>query len=122
MGNLGLFPFADGSSNIYKITSDGQSKIVETGLTAILGLVFDNRDRMYVLETTTGERTGGEFTTPGTGKVIQVNPGGSKEVIATGLSNPTAIAYGPDGNLYVLNWGYGAAAGGGEILKVTLNH
>lgn len=122
VGNIGLFPFADGNSNIYKVTPDGQTKIVETGLTAILGLVFDNRDRMYVLETTTGKRTGDEYTTPGTGKVIRVNPDASKEVIATGLSNPSAIAYGPDGNLYVLNWGFGAAAGVGEILKVTLSH
>ena len=121
VGNLGLFPFADGSSNIYKVTTDGQTKIVETGLTAILGLVFDKHDRIYVLETTTGERTGGQYTTPGSGKVIRINPGGEKEVIATGLSNPTALAYGPDGNLYVLNWGFGAAAGGGEILKVTLS-
>ncbi len=94
----------------------------ETGLTSILGLVFDNRDQMYVLETTTGKRTGDEYTTPGSGKVVRVNPDGSKDEIATGLSNPTAIAYGPDGNLYVLNWGFGAAEGGGEILKVTLNH
>lgn len=122
VGNLGVSPFADGSSNIYKVTPGGQTKIVETGLTAILGLVFDNRDRMYVLETTTGKRGENEYTTPGTGKVVRVNPDGSKDEIATGLSNPTAIAYGPDGNLYVLNWGFGAAAGGGEMLKVTLNN
>ncbi len=122
VGNIGLFPFTDGSSNVYKVTPDGQTKIVETGLTAILGLVFDKQDRMYVLETTTGKRNGGEYTTPGSGKIVRVNADGSKEVIATGLSNPTSMAYGPDGNLYVLNWGFGAAAGGGEILKVTLKH
>ena len=122
VGNIGLFPFDDGSSNVYKVTPDGQTKIVETGLTAILGLVFDKQDRMYVLETTTGKRNGGEYTTPGSGKIVRVNPDDSKEVIATGLSNPTAMAYGPDGNLYVLNWGFGGAAGGGEILKVTLSH
>ena len=121
VGNLGLFPFADGSSNIYKITPGGQTKIVETGLTAILGLVFDNHDRIYVLETTTGKRNGNEYTTPGTGKVVRVNPDGSKDEIATGFSNPTSMAYGPDGNLYVLNWGFAGVAGSGEILKVTLD-
>ncbi len=121
VGNLGLSPFSDGSSNIYKITPDGQTKIVETGLTAILGLVFDNRDRMYVLETTTGKRAENEYTTPGTGKVVRVNPDGSKDVIATGFSNPTSMAYGPDGNLYVLNWGFAGVAGSGEVLKVALN-
>lgn len=118
MGNLGLFPIVDGSSNIYKITPDGQTKIVETGLTAILGLVFDNRDRMYVLETTTEN----QYPTPGAGRVVRINPDGSKDVIATGFSNPTSMAYGPDGNLYVLNWGFGGSAGEGEVLKVTLKN
>lgn len=35
-----------------KITPDGQVQIVGTGFTTILGLAFDNRDRMYVLEDT----------------------------------------------------------------------
>ena len=120
VGNIGVFPFTDGSSNIYKITPGGQTQIVQRGLTAILGLVFDNNDRMYVLETTTGERSGNEYTTPGSGKVVRINHDGSKTVIATGLSNPSSMAYGPDGNLYVLNWGFAGAAGAGEILKVTL--
>jgi hypothetical protein len=68
------------------------------------------------LETTTEN----EFPTPGTGRIIRVNQNGSKDIIATGLSNPTAMTYGPDDNLYVSNWGFGAAEGGGEVLKVRL--
>jgi hypothetical protein len=30
------------------------------------------------------------------------------------------MTYGPDGNLYVLNWGFGGAAGAGEVLKVRI--
>ncbi|THU34991.1 ScyD/ScyE family protein [Niastella caeni] len=116
VGNLGTFPIVDGSSNIYKINPGGQISIVHTGFTTILGLVFDNRGRMYVLESTTGN----PFPTPGTGRVVRVDPDGSKEVIATGFSNPTAMTYGPDGNLYVANWGFGGEAGDGEILKVRL--
>jgi hypothetical protein len=36
------------------------------------------------------------------------------------LSPPTAMTFGPDGNLYVSNWGFGLEAGGGQILKVTV--
>ncbi len=116
VGNLGPFPAVEGSSNIYKISPDGEIEIAETGFTMILGLVFDNRGRLYVLENTTGN----PFPTPGTGRIIRVNHDGSRDVIATGLNLPTGMTYGPDGNLYVSQWGFGAAAGGGEIVKVTL--
>jgi hypothetical protein len=117
MGNLGLFPIVDGSTNIYRI-KDGKLQIVVRGLTAILGLVIDKNGNAYVLEMSTGN----DFPTPGTGRIVRVNKNGSKEVIATGLSNPTSLALGPDGNLYVSNWGFGGEAGDGEVLKVTLHN
>ena len=117
VGNLGTFPIVTGGSNIYKITPSGQLSIAATGFTAILGLVFDKKGRIYVLETTTGK----PFPTPGTGRIVRVNQNGSRDIIATGLSNATAMTYGPDENLYVSNWGFGKGAGGGEILKVTLH-
>jgi hypothetical protein len=116
VGNLGTFPIVDGSSSIYKITPGGQIKIVETGFTTVLAVVFDNRARMYVLENTTGNL----FPTPFTGRIIRVNPNGTKDVIADGLALPTGMTFGPDGNLYVSNWGFGAGPGGGQVLKVTL--
>ena len=117
MGNLGTFPIAAGSSNIYKINPGGKAKVDVGGFTTIVGLVFDNRSTMYVLENTTNNL----FPTPGTGRIIRVNPNGSKEVIATGLFLPTALTYGPDGTLYVSNHGFGGPAGAGQVLKVTLN-
>lgn len=116
VGNLGVFPITEGSSNIYKITPDGTTKVDEGGFTTVLGVVFDNRARMYVLENTTGNM----FPTPFTGKVIRVNPNGTKDVIASGLALPTGMTYGPDGNLYVSNWGFGMGPGGGEVLKISL--
>ena len=116
VGNLGLFPITEGSSNIYKITPSGETKVVETGFTTVLGLVFDNRARMYVLENTTGN----PFPTPFTGRIVRVNPNGTKDVIVSGLALPTGMTYGPDGNLYVSNWGFGAGPGGGQILKISL--
>jgi hypothetical protein len=46
-------------------------------------------------------------------------------VIADGssmqLSLPTAMTFGPDGNLYVSNWGFGPPpVGAGQILKITV--
>jgi sugar lactone lactonase YvrE len=71
---------------------------------------------MYVLENTTGN----PFPTPFTGRIVRVDPNGTKEVIVSGLALPTGMTYGPDGNLYVSNWGFGAGPGGGQILKISL--
>jgi hypothetical protein len=45
----------------------------------------------------------------------------SQTVIAKGLSVPTSMTFGPDGNLYVANVGFGPPPIGlGQILKITL--
>lgn len=117
MGNLHPFPIVDGSSNIYKITPSGNISVWATGFTTVLGLTFDKKGRLYVLENTTGN----PFPTPGTGKVIRINKSGSRETIASGLSLPTAITFGPDKKLYVSNWGFGpTSVGGGEILQIKV--
>jgi hypothetical protein len=119
IGNLHPFPIVDGSSNIYKVNPGGEVKIWATGLTTVLGLVIDKRDRMYVLENTVGSETG--FPTPGLGQVVRIDPSGKKETIATGLSLPTGMTMGPDGNLYVSNWGFSPVAiGGGQVIKIDL--
>jgi len=116
VGNLGTYPTVEGSSNIYRINREGKVEIFAEGFSTILGLVFDRKGRIYVLENTTGN----PFPTPGTGRIVRVNQNGSRDIIATGLSLPTAMTYGPDDNLYVSNWGFGKGEGGGEILKVRL--
>jgi len=116
VGNLGSFPIVDGTQKIFKISTGGQAEIAATGFTAILGLVYDNKGHIYVLETTTGN----PFPTPGTGRIVRVAGNGIKEVIATGLTFATGMTMGPDGNLYVSSWGFGGAAGDGQVLKVTL--
>jgi hypothetical protein len=117
VGNLYTFPIPGGASKIFKITPSGQIKDWATGLNTVLGLVFDDRDRMYVLEMTDGA----PYPTSGLGKVLRIDPNGDKTVIASGLDLPTGLTMGPDGNLYVSNVGLGPnAIGGGQVLKITL--
>ena len=119
VGNLDVFPIQEGASRIYKVMPSGVIRTVAEGLTTVLGIAFDERARMYVLENTTG--AGNPFPTPGTGRIVRIAPSGDIDVIATGLFLPTAITYGPDGNLYVSNVGFGPPPVGlGQILKIEI--
>jgi hypothetical protein len=116
VGNLGDFPVEEGSSKVLKITPSGRVKIIATGFTTILGLALDHRHRLYVLENTTGANP---LPTPGTGRVLRINHSGAVEEIASGLSLPTGMTFGPDGDLYVSNWGYGPP-NMGEIVRIKI--
>ena len=58
------------------------------------------------------------FPTPGDGKVVRLNRAGDIEDVATGLSVPTGMTFGPDGYLYVSNFG---AAPTGQILRISVH-
>jgi hypothetical protein len=117
VGNLDTFPIKDGSSKVMKITPLGDLTTVYINLSDILGLAFDKKGRLYVLENTTGN----QFPTPGTGTILRVDGKNNYKEIATGLSLPTAMTFGPDGNLYVSNLGFGPPpVGAGQVLKVVV--
>lgn len=118
VGNLRTFPIVDGSSSVYKISPGGNVQVWATGFTTILGLEFDKKGRLYVLENTTGN----PFPTPGTGTILRLNKSGMRDTIATGLFLPTALTIGPDRNLYVSNKGFGPPIPGfGEIVRIDLH-
>ena len=118
VGNLGLFPIVAGSSNIYKVTPSGHSTIWATGFSAILGIVVDDNERRFVLETSAVD--GGPL--PKTGRVVEVLPSGKKQIIADTLFFPTGMTLGPDNALYVSNKGFGPPIPGfGEILRIQLS-
>ena len=117
VGNLNTFPIVQGSSKVFKITPTGQISVFRVGLTTVLGLAFDAADRLYVLENTTRN----QFPTPGTGKVIRIDPSGNRTLMASGLFLPTAMTFGPDGALYVSNVGFGPPQNGlGQVLRITI--
>jgi hypothetical protein len=119
VGNLNTFPISVGSSKILQITPAGTVHTAATGFTTVLGLAFDNRGRMYVLENTVHDG----FPQPGYGEIVRVT-GNKKDVIVSGLALPTGMTYGPDGALYVSNLGFGPPAslpeGPGQVLRIRL--
>ncbi len=118
IGNLNTFPIVQGSSKVLKLTGHGQLWPAADHLTTVVGLAFDRRGRLYVLENTTGD--GNMGPTPGTGDVVRIERSGARETIVTGLVLPTAMTFGPDGALYISNVGFGYPAGMGQVLKVDL--
>jgi glucose/arabinose dehydrogenase len=123
VGTLNPFPIVEGSSKILKITPSGNIKVAAEGLTTVLGVAFDQRARMYVLENTTNPpgNTDPLFPTPCTGQVVRINHSGKKTVIASGLFLPTAMTFGPDGALYVSNIGFGPPPVGlGQVVRITM--
>ena len=122
VGNLGQFdPDQVNAQDVFHITPSGQLKVVATGLSKVLGLVFDGRARMYALETSYSTSSPGPV--PATGRLIRILPNGQQQVLIDSTSDiplffPTGLTFGPDGSLYISNHGFGPP--GGEILTVEV--
>jgi len=110
-GTLSPFPIAPAAA-VYRMTPSGNVARIVGGLFTVLGVAFDCRDRLYALESMTD--TAIPFPAPnqiGSGKVVRINRDGSQTVVVEGLSFPTAMTFGPDGLLYISNFGFGAPTG-----------
>ena len=110
-GNLGHFPIAPGESNIYKLDLNGRLSIVATGLSTVLGTAWDRCGRLYALESMTNPGFPAPIFNADSGKVVRVNPDGSKTTIVDGLDFPSAMAFAPNGDLYISNDGFGPPTG-----------
>jgi hypothetical protein len=113
-GTLGKFPIVQGQAGVYKLSPDGSYSLFADNLTTILGIAFDDHDRLYVLESTVGA----DELTPGLGEVVRIDPNGSRHLITSGLHLPSAMTFGPDGKLYISDWGIGPP-GLGQIVQVS---
>ncbi len=103
------------TEKVFRVSSDGSISVRAHGFTTELGIDFDGKGRMYVLETS---RAPG-FPTPSTGRVVRLNSDGTRTVIVDKLFFPTAMHFGPDGKLYISNKGFGPPQPG-EILRVAV--
>jgi hypothetical protein len=128
VGELTGFPFPVGGANVYRVSPDGG--LVQTyasGFTNIAALAFDCWHRLYVLEIGHGPSFGSPpLQAPG--RLLRVNPDGSRTVIYDQLFYPGGLVIGEDGAAYVSNNGVvpgpmrgGPFADGGTVLRISLN-
>jgi hypothetical protein len=115
-GNLHLFPINVEAANIFTIKRDRKIRVVVPLLATVLGIAFDCKNRLYILETSAKNGD----PTPGQGVILRAEGNDRTTVIASGLTFPTAMAFGKDGKLYVSNFGFGFPEGAGQIVRVTV--
>jgi hypothetical protein len=124
VSNLGQFdPDALNTQSVYQITPSGAINVVAGGLSKVLGIAFDRRARLYVLETSFSTSDPGPE--PATARLIRILPNGKQEVLIDGssgiLSVPSGMTLGPDGALYISNVGFGAPPIGlGQVVRVEI--
>jgi hypothetical protein len=134
IGNLGLFPITPESSKIMSFNigacpwpflfgfgcGDEPQKLrlsgSRYGFTTVVAVDFGPDGLLYALEL--NDAAGFPMPPFGVGKVVRLNRAGVIEDVATGLSVPTGMTFGPDGYLYVSNLG---AAPTGQILRISVH-
>jgi hypothetical protein len=133
IGNLGLFPITPDSSKVMSFNigscpwpylfdfgcGDEVQKLrlsgSRAGFTTVVAVDFGPDGLLYALEL---QDAAGLPMPPFVGKVVRLNRAGDIEDVATGLSLPTGMTFGPDGYLYVSNFG---ATPTGQILRISVH-
>jgi hypothetical protein len=131
VGNLNLFPIDPQWARILTISPEDRFDddlapgfrgrhlyhIVNSkaGFTTVVAVDFGPDGLLYALELSDGAG----FPSLGAGKVVRVRRSGEIEDVVTGLSVPTGMTFGPDGRLYISNFG-AAPAGAGTILRFDI--
>lgn len=113
-------PFKVGAARVWRVVPGSAPTVFASGFTNISALAFDRTGRLLVLEI---DRLG--LTDPaGSGELIRVEAGGVRTILLTsGLVSPTGLAVGPDGSIYISNYGSSPSTGAaphGEILRLAV--
>ena len=91
------------------------STVFADGFTNIVDIAFDDDENLWVLEIAANSL----LAEAPAGALTRVSPDGTREImVSEGLTMPTGVAVGPDGNVYISNCG--VCAGVGEVLRLAI--
>ena len=120
VGLLRGVPSDPGTAYIYRVVPGHHPRIWARGLTAVTAIAFDRQGRLLATEYSTG----GLLSPPTTpGALVRISHHGHTVTTlpVTGLFQPTGVAVGSHGTVYVSNFGSSTATAThpGEILRIT---
>lgn len=118
VGYLTARPYIDGGSKVSKVAPDGTVTDVWTGLTMVTSVGVGADGVLYALEMSTGNPMADPFYRHDAGRVVRQTGPSSLAEVATGLDLPIAMAFGPDGGLFVALPALSEDAKPGAIVRI----
>ena len=121
VGTLGQIAFGPGGidlehsfeAGVYKLPKYGAPEQVVSGLHAVVGVAFDRRHRMYVLQS--------PIFIPGTGSLVRIDPNGQAVTVLDNLVFPSSLRRGPDHALYFSECSFHCQPGDGRVMRVVVD-
>lgn len=120
VGFLTPAPYTDGTSKVVEVSPDGKVRDVWTGLTMVTAVAVAPDGALYAAEMATGNTSARPYIAPDTGRVVRRTGPNSLEPVATHVNYPAALAFGPDGGLYVAAPALGTIDPDGYILRIDV--
>ncbi len=121
VAQFGLAPYTAGSGHVDRVTPDGTVTAgVVRNLTTPVDVAFAPDGTLFVLQFAAQFDPKRLRYMPAGGEVRRVNADGTTSAVVSGLMFPTAMTFGPDGALYVSNYGNESNDGQGQIVRVVI--
>jgi hypothetical protein len=121
VGNLLYFPILPNWSRILRVSKDGSIEDNQipgmqppnpyyvsdskAGLTTVTAVNFGPDGLLYALELADVPQSPPGYPAPGFGKVVRLQRSGEWQDVITELNVPTGMSWGPDGRLYISDFG-----------------
>lgn len=115
---LSAFPFGPGQGAVLRTETSGALAVAVPDLTMPVDVAFDASGAMYVLEISSGPAPPRLYA-PHSGRLLRIEEEGTHTLLLTEIPYPTAMAFSPQGDLYLAVNGAFSAPGEGAIWKMS---
>ena len=109
------------SPTVVEVAADGKVTEVWKGLTIVTAVAVAPDGTLYAAEMATGNIDKPPYIAPETGRIVRRTGADTLEEVATNINYPVALAFGPDGALYVAATALGSIDPDGYILRIDVS-